>query len=129
MNILLPPNPHATGVLVLTAIALILFSRSKISLETSSLVILVILAAGFELFPFAAGGGTIHAVDFFTEYESELAWWLKPRQRYGSCVLLKSDDGIPGAFKRRDIKGGLVLKRDVVLGSKRCFVYLACQFV
>ena len=65
MNILLPPNPHATGVLVLTAVALILFSRSRISLETSSLVILVVLAVGFEIFPFSASGRTIHAVDFF----------------------------------------------------------------
>ena len=71
MNILLPPNPHATGVLILTATALILFSRSRISLETSSLVILVILSVGFELFPFAAGGRTIHAVDFFYGFGSE----------------------------------------------------------
>ena len=71
MNILLPPNPHATGVLVLTATALMLFSRSKISLETSSLVILVILAVGFEIFPFSAGGRAIHAVDFFHGFGNE----------------------------------------------------------
>jgi di/tricarboxylate transporter len=71
MTILLPPNPHATGVLVLTAVALVLFSRSRIALETSSLVILVVLAVGFELFPFSAGGRAIHAVDFFHGFGNE----------------------------------------------------------
>lgn len=52
MPIPLPPNAHALAVLLLTGLALVLFSRDKLPLETSSLVVLVCLAVGFELFPF-----------------------------------------------------------------------------
>ena len=46
------PNEHALAILLMTAVALYLFTREKIPLETSSLFILVILVIGFELFPF-----------------------------------------------------------------------------
>ena len=49
MPIELSLNPHAIGVLVLTLLALVLFTRDKIPLETSSLFVLVTLTAGFEL--------------------------------------------------------------------------------
>ncbi|GAU09715.1 SLC13 family permease [Desulfoplanes formicivorans] len=66
-----PPNLHAMAVLALTAVALVLFSRKNISLESSSLFVLVALAVGFELFPFHAQGKTLHAVDFFTGFGNE----------------------------------------------------------
>ena len=66
-----PPNAHALAVLCLTVIALILFTREKIPLESSSLLVLTALAAGFELFPFRAGGSTLHAVDFFQGFGHE----------------------------------------------------------
>ncbi|MBU4319217.1 MAG: SLC13 family permease [Proteobacteria bacterium] len=66
-----PPNTHALAVMVLTAVALILFTREKIPLESSSLVILMGLAIGFELFPFHAEGGVLHAVDFFLGFGHE----------------------------------------------------------
>nr|WP_321514153.1 SLC13 family permease [uncultured Pseudodesulfovibrio sp.] len=66
-----PPNPHALAVLGLTAVALILFSREKISLESSSLFILAILAVGFEVFPFQAEGKEFHAVNFFMGFGNE----------------------------------------------------------
>jgi len=66
-----PPNAHALAVLCLTVIALILFTREKIPLESSSLLVLTCLAAGFELFPFRAGGSTLHAVDFFQGFGHE----------------------------------------------------------
>jgi len=47
------PNPHALAVLLLTVLALVLFTREKIALESSSLFVLVILIVGFEIFPFA----------------------------------------------------------------------------
>ncbi len=61
------PNFHAVAVLVLTVIALVLFSREKISLESSSLTILMALAVGFEIIPFhdATSGVALHATDFF----------------------------------------------------------------
>ena len=39
----LPPNGHAAAVLLLTALALLLFTRERIPLETSSLAVLVVL--------------------------------------------------------------------------------------
>lgn len=63
----LPPLPdhHAIGVLVLTAVALILFTREKIPLESSALVVLVALTLGFELFPYSAGESRVRSSDFF----------------------------------------------------------------
>ena len=66
-----PPNAHALAVLLLTVLALILFTRERIPLESSSLLVLTGLALGFELFPFQAGGKTLHAVDFFHGFGHE----------------------------------------------------------
>ncbi len=57
--------------LVLTGIALGLFSRSRIPLETSSLTVLVILVVGLELFPFAAEDGVVRAADLFLGFGHE----------------------------------------------------------
>lgn len=48
----LPPDPHAIAVLLLTGLALFLFTRERIPLETSSLCIIVVLTVGFTLFPY-----------------------------------------------------------------------------
>jgi di/tricarboxylate transporter len=65
------PNPHSLAVLVLTALALVLFARDKIPLETSSLSVLVALTIGFQLWPFASDGRALHAVDFFQGFGHE----------------------------------------------------------
>jgi len=64
-------NPHAIAVLLLTIVALFLFTRDRIPLETSSLLVLALLAAGFELFPYSHAGHTIHAQDFFSGFGHE----------------------------------------------------------
>jgi len=64
-------NPHATAVLLLTVLALFLFTRESIALETSSLFVLVVLAAGFELFPYTQDGQTLHAIHFFAGFGHE----------------------------------------------------------
>lgn len=71
MEWLPPPNAHATAVLLLTAGALLLFTRERIALETSSLLVLVLLALGFELFPFESDGRVLHATDFFLGFGHE----------------------------------------------------------
>jgi len=71
MNLPPPPNAHALAVLALTAAALILFTRDKIPLESSSLLVLLVLAVGFELFPFQAGGRRLQAADFFHGFGHE----------------------------------------------------------
>ncbi len=58
--------------LLLTAVALALFTRDNIPLESSSLAILIILVTGFQLFPYeAASGDTLRAVEFFAGFGNE----------------------------------------------------------
>ena len=49
------PNTHA----------LVLFTRETIPLQTTSLVVLVVITVGFTLFPFEADGKVLQASDFF----------------------------------------------------------------
>jgi len=65
------PDAHGLAVLALIVMALILFTRERIPLETSSLAVLVLLAVGFELFPYTRNGVTLHAVDFFHGFGHE----------------------------------------------------------
>lgn len=66
-----PPNTHAILVMLLTALALVLFTREKIPLETSSLAVLMALAVGFSLFPYEADGTVFHATAFFHGFGHE----------------------------------------------------------
>lgn len=45
------PDPHAIAVMALTLIALVLFAQDRVPLETSSLLILIVLLTGFHVFP------------------------------------------------------------------------------
>mgnify|MGYP002713142179 CR=1 FL=1 len=69
----LPPLPdtHGLAVLLLVVVALALFTRERIPLETSSLAVLVLLTAGFELFPYVGEAGPLHAIDFFLGFGHE----------------------------------------------------------
>ena len=71
MNFPPPPNMHSLAVLALTVFALVLFSRDKIPLESSSLFVLVALTVGFQLWPFSSDGHVLHAVDFFSGFGHE----------------------------------------------------------
>jgi hypothetical protein len=50
-------SAHGAAVLLLTAVALYLFSRERLPIETSSLLILGLLAIGFSIFPGSSGFG------------------------------------------------------------------------
>jgi len=69
----LPPIPDAHGVAVmaLVVIALALFASSRIPLETSSLLVLGLLVAGFQLFPYTADGATLEPSEFFYGFGHE----------------------------------------------------------
>ncbi|MDH5540635.1 MAG: SLC13 family permease, partial [Rhizobacter sp.] len=72
MNSLPPlPDAHAIAAMLLTVVALVLFMREKIPLETSSMVVIAALTVGFELFPYHANGRTLHAVEFFHGFGHE----------------------------------------------------------
>ncbi len=62
------PEPHAFAVLVLTVLALFLFTRDRIPLETSCLLVLTVLAIGFQLFPFETPFGILSPIQFFSGF-------------------------------------------------------------
>ena len=65
-------DAHGVAVLLLTVVALFLFTRDRVPLESSSLAILIILIAGFELFPYVRDGEVaLGAVDFFAGFGNE----------------------------------------------------------
>ncbi|MGB5352933.1 MAG: SLC13 family permease [Woeseia sp.] len=57
--------------LLLTAVALFLFTRDRIPLETSSLFVLIALVAGFQFFPYSNGDVALRATDFFAGFGNE----------------------------------------------------------
>jgi len=59
------PNMHALAVMIMIVIALALFTRDNIPMETTSLVVLVVLAIGFQLFPFESDGQRLAPHEFF----------------------------------------------------------------
>ncbi len=63
------PDPHAIAVMLLTVVALYLFSREKIPIETSSLLIIAILAIGFTAFPYK--DGKLDPIGFFAGFGNE----------------------------------------------------------
>ncbi|MDT8382782.1 MAG: SLC13 family permease [Gammaproteobacteria bacterium] len=71
MNLPPLPDAHALAVLGLIVVALFLFTRERIPLETSSLIVLVLLAAGFGLFPYQRGEISVEATDFFHGFGHE----------------------------------------------------------
>ena len=62
------PGLHALFVLGLTVFTLFLFTRDSIPLETSSLLILIILVVAFQLFPFEQDGVRLRATEFFAGF-------------------------------------------------------------
>ena len=68
----LTPDAHGIAVLALTVVALFLFTRDSIALESSSLAILLILIVGFSVFPYSKDGEIVlSAVDFFASFGNE----------------------------------------------------------
>lgn len=71
MTIVATPDVHAIAVYALIIGALYLFTRERLPLETSALLVLVLLTTGFELFPYERDGETLRAVDFFSGFGHE----------------------------------------------------------
>ncbi len=66
------PDAHGIAVLILTIVALYLFTRDNIPLESSSLTILILLTAGFQLFPYVRDGEVVVGpIDFFAGFGNE----------------------------------------------------------
>ena len=65
------PDIHGVAVLLLTAVALFLFTRDRLPLETSSLAILIVLVLGFQLFPYVNDGEPLGPTQFFAGFGNE----------------------------------------------------------
>ena len=65
------PDAHGVAVLLLTVVALFLFTRDRIPLETSSLAILIVLVAGFQVVPYPKEGVTLGPAQFFAGFGNE----------------------------------------------------------
>ena len=65
------PNWHALGVMLLTVVALFLFSRERIPIETTSILVLAVLAVSFTVFPFEVDGETLDADEFFLGFGND----------------------------------------------------------
>lgn len=71
MTTVLVPDAHAIAVFVLIVGALYLFTREHLPMETSALLVLVVLTTGFELFPYEIDGEQLRAIDFFSGFGHE----------------------------------------------------------
>jgi di/tricarboxylate transporter len=65
------PNLHALASMLLTGVALFLFTRKNIPLEISSLALLAVLAVGFSVFPFMVDDHAFEAIEFFYGFGHE----------------------------------------------------------
>jgi di/tricarboxylate transporter len=65
------PDAHALVVMALTLGALYLFSRERVPVETSSMLVVAMLALLFALFPYTADGRQLMPTDFFLGFANE----------------------------------------------------------
>jgi di/tricarboxylate transporter len=72
--------------MALTLIALYLFSRESIRIETSSLVILTALAVGFMLFPYRGESDELDPLQFFSGFSNEALIAI--------CALMMASQGL-----------------------------------
>jgi len=65
------PDAHGVGVLLLIVVALFLFTRDRLPLETSSLTILIALVAGFHFFPYESDSTPLGPAVFLAGFGNE----------------------------------------------------------
>lgn len=80
------PGPHAIAVMILTVAALYLFSRESIAIETSSLLVLAVLAIGFSIFPYHPHGKEFEPIGFFSGFGNEALIAI--------CALMMASQGL-----------------------------------
>jgi di/tricarboxylate transporter len=80
------PEPHAIAAMLLTLVALYLFSRDSIAIETSSLTIIALLTVGFSLFPYHRAGGDFDPLRFFGGFGNEALIAI--------CALMVASQGL-----------------------------------
>lgn len=64
-------DAHGIAVVVLIVVALFLFTRDRIPLESSSLAVIVALTLGFHLFPYESDGVPVEPADFLVGFGNQ----------------------------------------------------------
>lgn len=81
------PEPHAIAVMAMTMFALYLFSRDSIAIETSSLLVVALLAIGFSVFPYTPPSGEqLEPFEFFSGFGNEALITI--------CALMMASQGL-----------------------------------
>lgn len=70
MNELIP-NAHAIAVLAFTVVAFILFTRERVPIPVTSLIVIAGLALGFHLFPYVSEGERVDTKQIFSGFGHE----------------------------------------------------------
>lgn len=65
------PDPHAIATMILVVVALTLFASERMPIETASLLVLVTLVLGFQVFPYEHAGAVLRVADFFSGFGHE----------------------------------------------------------
>lgn len=79
------PDPHAIAVMALTALALFLFSRDRVPIETSSLAVIAMLAIMFTVWPYEHAT-KLDPVQFFAGFGNEALVAI--------CALMMASQGL-----------------------------------
>lgn len=120
-NLPLPPNPHAMAVLFLAVFALFLFTRKNLPLETASFIILISLAVGFELYPYAVNGSILHPVTFFHGFGHEAL--------VAVCALMIAGQGVVRTGALEPVGRGLARLWKVSPGVSLLLTLLVAAFI
>jgi di/tricarboxylate transporter len=80
------PDIHGFAVLLLTAVALFLFTRDNLPLETSSLTVLILLVAGFQIFPYSNDGIQLGPTDFLAGFGNEALFTICALMMVGKAL-------------------------------------------
>lgn len=67
----LSPDAHGIAVVILIVTALYLFTRDRLPLESSSLAVIIVLIAGFHLFPYEDNGVLVTPAQFLLGFGNE----------------------------------------------------------
>ena len=65
------PDAHGIAVIILIVVALYLFTRDRLPLESSSLAVIVALTVGFHLFPYESDGVQVAPADFLIGFGNQ----------------------------------------------------------
>lgn len=65
------PDAHGIAVVILIVTALYLFTRDRLPLESSSLAVIIVLIAGFHLFPYEVDGEPLDPAEFLLGFGNE----------------------------------------------------------